>query len=40
LQDPSTNILIKKLREELIIAKTKLEETQKELNASNFTPNR
>ncbi|XP_025420474.1 pre-mRNA-splicing regulator WTAP-like isoform X2 [Sipha flava] len=39
LQDPSTNILIKKLREELIIAKTKLEETQKELNASNFTPN-
>jgi len=38
LQDPAVNILIQRLRKELNATKTRLEETQSELNAWKFTP--
>ncbi|XP_020283851.1 pre-mRNA-splicing regulator female-lethal(2)D-like isoform X2 [Pseudomyrmex gracilis] len=38
LLDPAVNILIQKLRQELITTKSKLEETQNELSAWKFTP--
>lgn len=40
LLDPAVNILIQKLRQELITTKSKLEETQNELSAWKFTPDR
>ncbi|XP_014299773.2 pre-mRNA-splicing regulator WTAP [Microplitis demolitor] len=38
LLDPAVNILIQKLRQELITTKAKLEDTQNELSAWKFTP--
>ncbi|KAK0071358.1 hypothetical protein PV325_013057, partial [Microctonus aethiopoides] len=38
LLDPAINILIQKLRQELITTKAKLEDTQNELSAWKFTP--
>ncbi|XP_011647106.1 pre-mRNA-splicing regulator female-lethal(2)D isoform X2 [Pogonomyrmex barbatus] len=38
LLDPAVNILIQKLRQELITTKSKLEDTQNELSAWKFTP--
>ncbi|CAB0041618.1 unnamed protein product [Trichogramma brassicae] len=38
LLDPAVNILIQKLRQELISTKAKLEDTQNELSAWKFTP--
>ncbi|XP_034947303.1 pre-mRNA-splicing regulator WTAP [Chelonus insularis] len=38
LLDPAVNILIQKLRQELIATKAKLEDTQNELSAWKFTP--
>lgn len=40
LLDPAINILIQKLRQELITTKGKLEDTQNELSAWKFTPDR
>ena len=40
LLDPAVNILIQKLRQELITTKGKLEDTQNELSAWKFTPDR
>lgn len=40
LLDPAINILIQKLRQELITTKAKLEDTQNELSAWKFTPDR
>lgn len=40
LLDPAVNILIQKLRQELIATKAKLEDTQNELSAWKFTPDR
>lgn len=40
LLDPAVNILIQKLRQELVTTKTKLEDTQNELSAWKFTPDR
>lgn len=40
VQDPAVNNLIKKLHEELYGIRAKLEETQNELNAWKFTPDR
>ena len=40
LLDPAVNILIQKLRQELITTKAKLEDTQSELSAWKFTPDR
>jgi len=40
LQDPAVNILIQRLRKDLSATKTRLEETQNELNAWKFTPDR
>lgn len=40
LQDPAVNILIQRLQNDLSATKTKLEETQNELNAWKFTPDR
>lgn len=40
LLDPAVNILIQKLRQELITTKSKLEDTQNELSAWKFTPDR
>lgn len=40
VQDPSTNIFTKQLRGELNATRAKLEETQHELNAWKFTPDR
>lgn len=40
LLDPAVNILIQKLRQELITTKAKLEDTQNELSAWKFTPDR
>ncbi|KAG6801508.1 pre-mRNA-splicing regulator WTAP isoform X1 [Apis laboriosa] len=38
LLDPAVNILIQKLRQELVTTKAKLEDTQNELSAWKFTP--
>jgi len=38
LQDPAVNLLIQRLRQDLSATKTRLEETQSELNAWKFTP--
>ncbi|KAK2580583.1 hypothetical protein KPH14_007706 [Odynerus spinipes] len=38
LLDPAVNILIQKLRQELVTTKAKLEDTQSELSAWKFTP--
>ncbi|XP_050535749.1 pre-mRNA-splicing regulator female-lethal(2)D [Daktulosphaira vitifoliae] len=38
LQDPAVNVLIQKLRQDLSATKTRLDETQNELNAWKFTP--
>ncbi|VVC31690.1 Hypothetical protein CINCED_3A015681 [Cinara cedri] len=38
LQDPAVNLLIQRLRQDLSATKTKLDETQSELNAWKFTP--
>ncbi|XP_050435965.1 pre-mRNA-splicing regulator female-lethal(2)D isoform X2 [Adelges cooleyi] len=38
LQDPAVNLLVQKLRQDLSDTKTRLEETQSELNAWKFTP--
>ncbi|XP_011506005.1 PREDICTED: pre-mRNA-splicing regulator WTAP [Ceratosolen solmsi marchali] len=38
LLDPAVNILIQKLRQELVTTKSKLEDTQNELSAWKFTP--
>lgn len=40
LLDPAVNILIQKLRQELQSTKAKLEDTQNELSAWKFTPDR
>jgi len=40
LLDPAVNILIQKLRQELITTKGKLEDTQNELSAWKSTPDR
>jgi hypothetical protein len=40
LLDPAVNILIQKLRQELVTTKAKLEDTQNELSAWKFTPDR
>lgn len=40
LQDPAVNILIQRLRKDLNATKTRLDETQSELNAWKFTPDR
>ena len=40
LLDPAVNILIQKLRQELLSTKAKLEDTQNELSAWKFTPDR
>jgi len=40
LQDPAVNILIQRLREDLKATQTRLDETQSELNAWKFTPDR
>lgn len=40
LQDPAVNLLIQRLRQDLSATKTRLEETQSELNAWKFTPDR
>ena len=40
LLDPAVNILIQRLRQELVITKAKLEDTQNELSAWKFTPDR
>lgn len=40
LLDPAVNILIQKLRQELVTTKAKLEDTQSELSAWKFTPDR
>lgn len=40
LQDPAVNLLIQRLRQDLCATKVRLEETQSELNAWKFTPDR
>jgi len=40
LQDPAVNLLIQRLRQDLCATKIRLEETQRELNAWKFTPDR
>lgn len=40
LLDPAINIIIQKLKNELTTTKASLEETQNELNAWKFTPDR
>ena len=40
LYDPVVSTVVQKLREELSATKTKLEETQNELSAWKFTPDR
>lgn len=40
LIDPAVNLLIQKLRQELLTTKAKLEDTQNELSAWKFTPDR
>lgn len=39
-QDPAVNLLIQRLRQDLCATKTTLDETQNELNAWKFTPDR
>lgn len=38
--DPAVNLLLLKLRQELALARTRVEETQNELSAWKFTPDR
>lgn len=38
--DPAVNLLLLKLRQELAAARTRVEETQNELSAWKFTPDR
>jgi hypothetical protein len=40
LLDPAASLLVQKLRQELAAIKTRLEETQNELSAWKFTPDR
>lgn len=40
LLDPAVNIIVQKLKNELSSTKASLEETQNELNAWKFTPDR
>lgn len=40
LVDPAVNIIVQKLKNELNTTKASLEETQNELNAWKFTPDR
>lgn len=40
LLDPAVNLLLQRLRQELASTRTRLEETQNELSAWKFTPDR
>lgn len=40
LLDPAVNLLLQKLRQELATTRTRVEETQNELSAWKFTPDR
>jgi hypothetical protein len=40
LLDPAVNLLLQRLRQELLATRARLEETQNELSAWKFTPDR